>query len=106
MIAKYRKAEYPGEWWLTDFTMEQVEKRLEQSEITIRILCDKISKLESTLAAAQERIKELEAEVRAYQRSGDFKLDDDTAENKRLRAEDERQYDIYFDALKAALELT
>ncbi len=27
-IAKYRKAEYPGEWFLTDFTMEQVEGRL------------------------------------------------------------------------------
>lgn len=32
MIAKYRKAEYPGEWWITDFTMEQLERRLEQLE--------------------------------------------------------------------------
>lgn len=31
-IAKYRKAEYPGEWFLTDFTMEQVEGRLANLE--------------------------------------------------------------------------
>jgi len=28
VIAKYRKEGYPGEWFLTDFTMEQVEGRV------------------------------------------------------------------------------
>lgn len=28
MIAKYRDAEHPNRWWLTDFTMEQVEGKL------------------------------------------------------------------------------
>jgi len=32
-IAKYRKEGYSGEWYLTDFTMEQVEKRLEYLEM-------------------------------------------------------------------------
>lgn len=32
MIAKFRKYGHPGEWWLTDFTMEQVEGRLKQLE--------------------------------------------------------------------------
>ena len=31
-IAKYRKPEFPGEWWLTDFTMEQVEGRIANLE--------------------------------------------------------------------------
>jgi len=31
-IAKYRKNGFPKEWFLTDFTMEQVEGRLESLE--------------------------------------------------------------------------
>lgn len=31
-IAKYRKDGFPKEWFLTDFTMEQVEGRLENLE--------------------------------------------------------------------------
>jgi hypothetical protein len=31
-IAKYRKVEYPNEWFLTNFTMEQIERRLESLE--------------------------------------------------------------------------
>jgi predicted RNase H-like nuclease (RuvC/YqgF family) len=57
----------------------------------------RILSLASQNAALEQRLKELEeeivlleGEVEAYQRSGDFKLDDDTAENKRLRAENER----------------
>lgn len=32
MIAKYRSAEHPGMWLLTDFTMEQVEGRIADLE--------------------------------------------------------------------------
>ena len=32
VIAKYRKDGFPKEWFLTDFTMEQVEGRLENLE--------------------------------------------------------------------------
>jgi hypothetical protein len=32
MIAKYRKDGHPGEWWITDFTIEQVEGRIEYLE--------------------------------------------------------------------------
>ena len=56
MIAKYRKAEYPGEWWLTDFTMEQVEKRLNQVEQTIKILSDKNTVLQAENAVLRERL--------------------------------------------------
>ena len=35
VIAKYRKQEYPGEWFLTDFTMEQVERRLERASAAL-----------------------------------------------------------------------
>ena len=45
VIAKYRKAEYPGEWFLTDFTMEQVEGRL--------------AALESENARLREALREL-----------------------------------------------
>jgi len=48
MIAKYRKAEYPGEWWLTDFTMEQVEGRiidLERQLKTANIKIEALNKL-------------------------------------------------------------
>lgn len=38
MIAKYRKAEFPGEWWLTDFTMEQVEGSIRNLEAEIAAL--------------------------------------------------------------------
>lgn len=31
-IAKYRDHERPGKWYLTDFTMEQVERRLNYLE--------------------------------------------------------------------------
>jgi hypothetical protein len=37
MIAKYRKDGHPGEWWLSDFTMQQVEGRLEHLEKEKRI---------------------------------------------------------------------
>jgi hypothetical protein len=48
MIAKYRKAEYPGEWWLTDFTMEQIEGRiinLERQLKTANIKIEALNKL-------------------------------------------------------------
>lgn len=37
-IAKYRDPDHPGMWWLTDFTMEQVEGRLECLEVMVKNL--------------------------------------------------------------------
>lgn len=47
MIAKYRKTEFPGGWWLTDFTMEQVEGRLSDLE-------NKNSRLQAELAEIKQ----------------------------------------------------
>jgi hypothetical protein len=34
-IAKYKKQEYPNEWFLTDFTMKQIELRIKNLELEI-----------------------------------------------------------------------
>ena len=51
-IAKYRKPEYPNEWFLTDFTMEQVEGRLEKAEAEQDRLKNRITQLEDWLIDA------------------------------------------------------
>src|SRR5271167_3163830 len=38
MIAKYRKEGHPGEWYLTDFTMAQVEERVLNLEAEVDVL--------------------------------------------------------------------
>jgi hypothetical protein len=39
-IAKYRREEYPNEWFLTRFTMEQIEKCLDLLEPRAMMLSD------------------------------------------------------------------
>jgi predicted nucleic acid-binding Zn-ribbon protein len=65
VIAKYRKAEYPGEWWLTDFTMEQVERRM---------------------ATLESRVRKLEAERDRLKDENEFMAEQlDLAANKHLK---------------------
>lgn len=47
MIAKYRDPEHPGKWWLTDFTMDQVEGRIANLESALEICRKGLSFLES-----------------------------------------------------------
>lgn len=51
LIAKYRKAEYPNEWFLTDFTMDQVEGRIELLEGDLSREIDHSRFLEKVLEA-------------------------------------------------------
>lgn len=37
-IAKYRESGYPGRWWLTDFTMGQIEQRLNATDARLAAL--------------------------------------------------------------------
>ena len=51
LIAKYRKAENPKEWFLTDFTMAQVEGRIELLEGDLSREIDHSRFLEKVLEA-------------------------------------------------------
>jgi len=44
-VAKFRKKEYPGEWWLTDFTMHQVEGLIENLYIQNKELREQVKSL-------------------------------------------------------------
>jgi hypothetical protein len=73
MIAKYRNPGHPGMWFLTDFTMDQVEKCLKNWEEIIKDLNSKnianeqrIHDLEEDRKKLKKRLHEKEtAEVRA-----------------------------------------
>jgi len=58
VIAKYRKSEYPGEWFLTDFTMEQVERRLEQAKAELSALALGNLKAQHRAAKVNARLRE------------------------------------------------
>ena len=62
MIAKYRKAEFPHEWWLTDFTMEQVESNIYN-------LQQSISELEAELAQCREQLRQFQTAPRSDERA-------------------------------------
>lgn len=57
VIAKYRKAGFPKEWFLTDFTMEQVEGRLENLEAELENLEAENAKLKEALRECVHQIE-------------------------------------------------
>jgi len=86
MIAKYRQEGHPDKWWLTDFTMGQVEGRLADLEKQNEEMRNEISAAKSVCGgfvndpfdgslstaiqaismrcgAAERRVKELEQEL-------------------------------------------
>jgi hypothetical protein len=62
VIAKYRKDGNTREWWLTNFTMEQVEGRIVDLEATynavyatLQIEQDKVARLRRALTIIEDR---------------------------------------------------
>lgn len=59
LVAKYRDPDKPGCWYLTDFTMEQMEGRLEQLINENADLRDEVARLQAIVDFRDKQISAL-----------------------------------------------
>ena len=85
-IAKYRKEGCLGEWFLTDFTMEQVEGRIENLEEEVKRLRKELGSANDAIVLLKTRLKQLQKAVEIEHDQGESFL----TQIKELREENER----------------